>query len=55
MDVVRGTSEDYILNFLIYFVIGFCYEFASLKVFFRIHCDMFEVLDNKRFVIMLWI
>ncbi|CAL5335105.1 unnamed protein product [Camellia sinensis] len=36
-NIVRGASKDYILNFWIYFVIGFCYEFASLESFLELH------------------
>ncbi|CAL5344649.1 unnamed protein product [Camellia sinensis] len=36
-NIVRGASKDYILNFWIYFVIGFCYEFASLEGFLELH------------------
>ncbi|XP_028065630.1 uncharacterized protein LOC114268631 [Camellia sinensis] len=36
-NIVREASKDYILNFWIYFVIGFCYEFASLEGFWALH------------------
>ncbi|CAL5352790.1 unnamed protein product [Camellia sinensis] len=36
-NIVRRASKDYILNFWIYFVIGFCYEFASLEGFLELH------------------